>query len=94
MTRTLTMGSPRERAPAPLVGCIQARVTIKGVSGTHSPLVPSTGTSQGHLQTPGDKTVWEVGGGWWEECRLGSSERQGRGKWMISVLIDRDLGPF
>lgn len=32
-----------------------------GVSGTRSPLVPSTGTSQGHLQTPGDKTVRKVG---------------------------------
>lgn len=57
MTRTLTMGSPRERAPAALMGWIQTIVTMGGgLSGTHSPLVPSTGTSQGHLQTLGDKT--------------------------------------
>lgn len=35
MTRTLTMGSPRERAPAPLVCWIQTRETIRGVSAPH-----------------------------------------------------------
>lgn len=64
MTRTLTMGRPRERDPAPLWGWIQTKATREeGVSGTHSPLVPSTGTSEGHLQTWGDKAAREMGVG-------------------------------
>ena len=50
------MGRPRERVPAPLAGFDSDQSDNEGGSGTYSPRVPSTGMSQGHLQTLGDKT--------------------------------------
>lgn len=88
----LDNGRPRERAPAPLWGWIQTKGMREGGggrgSGTHSPLVPSTGSSQGHLQTLGDKQYgrWGVWWGWRGNCQLGSSERQEREVGERSVL--------
>ena len=78
------MDRPRDRAPAPSWCWIQTKVRREeGGSGTHSPLVPSTGTPQGHLQTLGDEAVGEVGGlvGWWGKGPLGSLRRE---QWEMS----------
>lgn len=79
MTGTLTVGRSRDRAPAPLWGWIQTQVRREGGwgvvgSGTLSPLVPSTGSPQARLQTPGGEAVREVEGpeGWWGKGPLGS----------------------
>lgn len=61
MTRTLTVGSPRERAPAPLVGWIQPGLTIRGGVWHTLPTSSFHGDTSRTSANSRDKTVRKVG---------------------------------